>query len=94
MIAGAQSLSLLPARELLPAFFACATLASLLAVRQQQAVKALGKQPRSNHSSPGTVNGLGYAIISMFHINLTTVFIVDVLTWTVLWPMLSASQNT
>lgn len=34
-----------------------------------------------------TVNGWEYAAIALFHVVLTTTWIVDIITWLVLWPM-------
>lgn len=73
---------------LLILFFALATLFSFLDRPRQQAV-----QKRNRAAPHQPVNGLGYFVVTLFHINLTTVFIVDVLTWTLLWPMLKANPD-
>ena len=51
---------------LLIVFFALATLYSLLDLRRQQRMWD-GPHPAGN----ATVNGLGYAVVTLFHINLT-----------------------
>ncbi|KAK9812674.1 hypothetical protein WJX72_001650 [[Myrmecia] bisecta] len=66
---------------LLAAFFALASAASYLALRK--------KRPNVNR----LVSRLEHAVVVFFHMNLTTVLIVDILTWTVLWPMLRANPD-
>jgi hypothetical protein len=90
---------------LLIAFFATASLASYTAARRKRlSVKELKKgdadavadadADADGHSNGSEeVNTLGYIVMVLFHINLTTVFIVDVLTWTVLWPMLKQNPD-
>ncbi|KAL0051828.1 hypothetical protein WJX82_002729 [Trebouxia sp. C0006] len=69
-------------------FFALATLYSFLDIQRQQAATS-----KTSKAAKKPVNGLGYFVVTLFHINLTTVFIVDVLTWGLLWPMLKANPD-
>lgn len=73
---------------LLIIFFALATIYSFLDLRRQQRT-----QKGQYAAGKSTVNGLGYAVVTLFHINLTTVLIVDTLTWTLLWPMLKRNPD-
>ncbi|DBA87555.1 hypothetical protein WJX77_000518 [Trebouxia sp. C0004] len=69
-------------------FFALATLHSFLDIQRQQAATS-----KTSKAANKPVTGLGYFVVTLFHINLTTVFIVDVLTWGLLWPMLKANPD-
>lgn len=80
---------------LLILFFGVAALYSSLDLRRQKASKIQRAKNDEGHASADRqhVNGLGYFVVALFHINLTTVFIVDVLTWSLLWPMLKANPD-
>lgn len=57
---------------LLILFFGVAALYSILDVRRQHSIKGKHRmQTRSSVTAKQNVNGLGYFVITLFHINLT-----------------------
>jgi hypothetical protein len=73
---------------LLTAYFALVAGTSYFAVSRSRSAGKL-----SAPAGGTTVGRLQHTIIVLFHVNLTMVWIVDVLTWTVLWPMLRANPD-
>lgn len=68
---------------LLAAYFG---LASIVSFRARQRRRA------GIEDSARTVDTLEYAVISIYHVTMTTVWIVDSVAWLVLWPMLKAGD--
>ncbi|KAK9824146.1 hypothetical protein WJX72_008099 [[Myrmecia] bisecta] len=66
---------------LLGAYFTLAAAASFSALQ------------RERPNPERRVSRLEHAVVVLFHVNLTTVVVVDVLTWTVLWPIMRSHPD-